>query len=288
MNDQTKTPEQAAEQQRVAIHELGHSLVCTSFRIHSSPEVFAEGDWDRNGHIAGICRIDPLATATAFQKSVIGWGGYVGEHICGVQHPLRRNPFPLTKRTLQEFYDAAFDNFETKFSSTDQKLICAYQSHWVSFKGCYNRLRKKKQTLFRLARIGHFNFTRADERKWQGIPRPPSFPATHADFVRLVCGGEERFERFITHKAQAHITNGKPEHFTEAKTSLVNYFLGQVTDELRARHTGKTDAEISDLQFEAEFASAVALQRSRYANFPGADSWIAAARDFLSWSNFNK
>lgn len=259
MNDQIKpTPEQIAEDRRVAIHELGHSLACGSFAHHSSPEVFCEGDWDRNGFIAGECRFDPLARMTAFQKSVIGWAGYIAEHVCGVEHPLRRNPFPLTRATLKEFYHAAFDNFEEKFSSADQILICSYRSHWISFKACWKRLRKKKQTLLRLARVGNFNFNRAEENKWKGVARP-DFPASREQFVQLIAGTPERYEAFLDYRARLHLSNQRTSDPVELRA-----LFGAI--------------------YQIEFARALSLQRDLYDKFQNGNSWLEAVQRFQQWA----
>src|ERR1039458_992876 len=50
-------------------------------------------------------------------------------------------------------------------------------------------------------------------------------------------------------RVQAHLAGGATENFEDTKKSMHNHFLGSVTDELRARHAGKTDAEIAEVMF---------------------------------------
>jgi len=49
---------------------------------------------------------------------------------------------------------------------------------------------------------------------------------------------------------------------------------------LRDKHPGKSDDEIAGILFDENFAAIVKGQRDNYANFPSADSWLAAARDW--------
>ena len=118
------------------------------------------------------------------------------------------------------------------------------------------------------------------------MPRPPHYPATHADFIHLVCSDDvASFERFIVNRAQAHLAGGATENFEDTKKSMLNHFLRGLTDELRARHTGKSDAAIAGVLFDENLASILKLQRRVYGGyFPDAVSWFAAARDFVNWS----
>ena len=294
-----KTPEQSDENLRIAVHEFGHYEACASFGINSSPKVLGDAEQYQTANgktIVGECRIDACANATPFQQSVIGWAGYLAEYICGVQVPQTRNPFPLKKFCLKDFYRAAEAEFEKTFSQSDQSLICAYKNHWVSFAGAYQRLRKKKAKILRLSRLEKSICDRVAENrrveaaKWAGVPRPPGEPATHADFVRVVCGDDpQRFERYIVSRAEVHLCGGAAENFEDTKKSMLNHFLGSVADELRARHAGKADAEIAGVLFDENFASILKLQRRIYGgDFPDGDAWFAAARDFLNWAASEK
>jgi len=281
------TSPKSAEILQIAIHEVGHYLVAASFGIGASPKVFREAEkfQTHDGKtIVGECQIDVLAKATLFQKSAIGWGGYVAEHLCGVETALTRNSFPLKKSSLRDFYNASQPRPEDIFSYADQCLIYAYKKHWLSFKAAYRILKKEKSKLLRVAKNHQINFK--SEAVRPGIPSPEKLPATHADFIHLVCDNTpERFERFIVSRALAQLTGGVDVNLTDVKTSMLKTFLGQVTDEKRARHAGKTDAEIADVLFDENFNGILNLQRRIYGgDFPDADSWFALARDFLNWS----
>jgi len=272
MNDQTKTPEQLAETYRVRIHEFGHFLVCSKFRINSDPQVFSEAERypASNGAIvAGICRIDEFSKATRFQESVVGWGGVVAEALLSLQHSLGTMPFPLYKATLRDWYRVAMTNLG-RLSLGDQRLICGYKSTWVSFKAAYRILSKNKSKLVRMARPEKFaaadaaEAARIEQTKWQGIPRPLAFPATHDDFVRLVCHNAECFDRFLVSRAALHLTNNRTTSIDDAKLALRELF---------------GDA----LVFSQRFVSGI------YAgDFPTADSWLTAAKAFQQWEGENK
>lgn len=281
------TSDKSVEIFQIAIHEVGHYLVAASFGIGASPKVFREAEKFQTPDgkiIVGECQIDVLAKATLFQKSAIGWGGYVAEHLCGVETALIRNSFPLKKSSLRDFYNASQPRPENIFSFADQCLIYAYKKHWLSFKAAYRILKKEKSKLLRVAKNYQLNFKSESIRP--GIPSPEKLPATHADFIRLICGNDEKhFDQFIASRALAQLTGGAGGNLTDVKASMLKTFLGQITDEKRARHVCKTDAEIADVLFDENFASILNLQRRIYGgDFPDADSWFALARDFLNWS----
>jgi hypothetical protein len=280
------TSPKSAEIFQIAVHEMGHFEAASYYGIAASPKVFREAEKFKTPDgktIVGECKVEFLAKATLFQKSVIGWSGNLAEQICGVQHPSICNPFPLQKSFLKSFYYAAIADAEKIFSLTDQILIFGYANPWLSFKTAYRILKKEKSKLLRVAKSYQLNFKSVPALP--GIPSPEKFPATHADFIRLVCDNTpERFERFITSRAIAQLTSGAGVNLTDVKTSMLKTFLGQVTDEKRARHAGKTDAEIAVVLFDENFNGILNLQRRIYdGDFPNADSWFALARDFLNW-----
>jgi hypothetical protein len=280
------TSPKSAEIFQIAVHEMGHFEAASYYGIAASPKVFREAEKFKTPDgktIVGECKVEFLAKATLFQKSVIGWSGNLAEQICGVQNPSVCNPFPLQKSFLKDFYYAAIADAEKIFSLTDQILIFGYSNHWLSFKAAYRILKKEKSKLLRVAKSYQINFQSVPALP--GIPSPETFPATHADFIRVVCDNTpERFEQFITSRAIAHLAVGVNENFEDIKASMLKAFLGQITDEKRARHAGKTDAEIADALFDENFNGILNLQRRIYGgDFPDADSWFTLARDFLNW-----
>jgi len=290
--NETKTAEQLDEAYRIAVHELGHCSVCAAFGIPSSPKVFerAERYLDSDGKIiVGVCETDALAGVRPFEKSCIGWGGYLAEHICGVAFKSCRNPFPLRRETLRDFYNAALVGFEENFTRADQIWICSYPDKLRSFKSAYQRLRLKAGKIKRLAPDIAANANGGDRAARTIAALRDCFRrhngATHDDFVRLVCGNDaERFEQFISRKATDHLSN-RTMDFAETKKSLTNSFLANLTDEIRARHKGRTDPEIAGVLFDENFASSLKFQWQIYGgDFKDEATWLAAARDFMDWT----
>lgn len=291
----TKTAEQLAEDYRIAVHELGHYEVCAAFGIPSSPKVFelAERYLESDGKIiVGACEMDALTGGRPFEKSCIGWGGYLAEHICAVTLKTGRNPFPLRRETLRDFYNAALVGFEENFSLADQVWVCSYPDKLRSFKSAHQRLRLKAGKIKRLAKEIAANASDAASAAGTFAGLHDFFRrhngATHDDFVRLVCGRAARFELFIGSKATEHLSN-RTMNFADTKKSLTHSFLANLTDETRARHEGRTDADIAEILFTAEHSRAMDFQRQIYGgDFKDEAAWLAAARDFMDWTPSEK
>jgi hypothetical protein len=179
----------------------------------------------------------------------------------------------------------------SRLSQEDRRGIYGYADTWRSCKSAFAIVTKNRARIVRLAKCLAESKTKAareaDERKWHGIPRPSAFPASHDDFIRLVCGGDaERFEKFLESKALSILDIGAV-NLEAARKSMADRktFLGQITGELRARHAGKTDDEIADILFDENFAGIVRNQRLRFGgDFKDGTSWIAAAREFQQWA----
>jgi len=294
--NENRSLEQFADDYRIAVHELGHYEVCASFGFPASPKVFeqAERYSESDGKIiAGHCEMDCLAKTSPFQKACIGWGGYLAEHICGVTLKSCRNPFPLKRETLRDFYNAAFVGFEENFSRSDQSWICSSPDKLRSFKSAYKRLRRKTAKIKRLAKTMAANISDADRSAKTTAALRDFFrrqnEATHEDFLRLVCGNDAaRFERFISSKAESQLSNS-PMDFADTEKSLKHGFLAGLTNETRAKYPGKNDDEIAEIQFAAELLGATDFMRREYGSgFKSEAKWLARARDFLNWAASEK
>jgi len=293
---EAKTTEQLAEDYRIAVHELGHYEVLASFGLPASPKVFEQSERfsESDGKIiAGYCEMDFLAKARPFEKACAGWGGYLAEHMCGVALKFCRNPFPLKRETLRDFYNAALVGFEENFTLSDQAWICSYPDKLRSFKSAYQRLRRKTVKIKRLAKIMAANISDA-ERSVKTTAALRDFyrrqnAATHEDFVSLICGNDAaRFERFIIHMAANQLSNCTMS-FDDIKKSLTDVFLAGLTDETRAKHFGKNDREIADILFTAKWSGTIDFMRELYgSDFKSEAQWLAAARMFRDWAESDR
>jgi hypothetical protein len=263
---------------QIAIHECGHFVAASHYEIPACPELTPGGvsrlapEMSNPSH-AGVCHTE--LPYSRFQYSVICWSGILAECLLGVA-PSWAPPFPPSSRNLKDWHLMVLNQAD-KLSRGDQlgifgtcdtgdSKIFTQGGVWRSCKSAFRILRSNRGRITRLAKA----LTEAkakgdretDERKWAGVPRPSAFPATHADFLNLVCGNDsERFEQFVAHKAKSHLTNGRPENFENTK-------------------------QILGASFDDAFAISMNLQRSIYAgDFSTADSWLAAARVFQTWTN---
>lgn len=172
-----------------------------------------------------------------------------------------------------------------RLSETDRCGINGYRNTWRACKSAFEIVQKNWARIIRLtkcltaAKVA--SDREADERKWKEVPRPPRIPAAHEDFIRLVCSNDVGvFEQFIASKAKAQLAGGNADNFEDAKKSLLAHFANNVTGDLHTKHPDKTDDEIAGILFDENFSGIVKGQRYNYANFPSADSWLTAAKDF--------
>jgi hypothetical protein len=275
------------EEYRVTIHEIGHWLIALHYKITSHIVIFSiDGGehFDTNGtRSAGVCFAEKRGTP--FQDSVWSWGGIMAELIAGVQlHPFDTG-FPLATENLKYVHSTILSKSFQNLSLGDQLGICGKKPNDTlrSFKAAYKILSAEKSELLRLAEL---RTSRAGGYKaTPSMPLPENWPATHLDFLRLICGNDEAsFERFLITRAQCELVGGAADSFEAVKQSMLNNFLRGLTDEQRARHAGKTDSEIAEILFDENFAGLLKSQRRIFGSgFPDAVSWLAAARDFQNW-----
>jgi hypothetical protein len=252
----------AAENYRVVVHELGHFFICLHYKIASHIEIFSiDGGehFDTNGdRSAGACFSEKFGTP--FQDSVCSWAGLMAELIAGVQPPQFDTGFPMELKNLKYCHAIILSKYFKDLSLSDQLGICGKNSNDTlrSFKAAFRILSAEKSELLRLAELR--TSRAAGRRATPSLPQPDEWPATHADFVRLICASDEaNFERFIASRTALHLTNGRTSNLEDVKSALGTSFA---------------DA----------YAMSLNLQRSIYAgDFKTETDWLKAAQDFKAW-----
>ncbi|MGA2854662.1 MAG: hypothetical protein ABSE90_11115, partial [Verrucomicrobiota bacterium] len=231
-----KTPEQIAEAFRVAVHEAGHHEAAMLLGVMSCPKVLSESERQpaSNGKVnVGVCELDSLAKMTPFQEAVIGFAGYVAEHVCGVALPSYRNPFPFEGETLPNAFSFAFKGLEENFSHEDVLMICSggktnaemQRNARRAFKSACAKLLPRAEKLKRMAELIIKNGDEA-QRFYQDGPAIAALrdffrrrnEMAHDDFVQLVAGGDApRFERFLDSRVALNLTSNRTTDIEDAK-----------------------------------------------------------------------
>jgi hypothetical protein len=170
-----------------------------------------------------------------------------------------------------------------RLSNSDRMGILSYRDTFRSCKRAFAIVRKNRARIIRLAK----SMTKTETK--QSAPMPLTFPATCADFLRLVIATDdaaERYENFLSDRVKAHWAGGFLENYAAALPMRLSYFASFVNDELRAAHVGKTHGEISQQLFDKAFATALALERKRFElGFENREGWEFSARTFLTQCN---
>jgi hypothetical protein len=249
-----------------AIHEASHHAAADSFKIPSYPEVTPGGrsvlfPAEFPG-IAGLCHLEN--PVTKFQSAVISWAGPLGQAMYA-ETPDWFPPFKPSEKMLRDWFSMVMQQIN-RLSDGDRCGIRGYKDPWRACRSAFAVVRKNRARIVRLAKCLAATIAnadrQADEQKWAGVPRPPLFPASHADFIRLVSGDDaERFEQFLLSRAARHLTNNRTMDIEDAKAGL-------------------------GAAFDDAFAISMNLQRQLYAgDFPDADGWLRTAKDFQQWFN---
>jgi hypothetical protein len=281
-------PSQPSEEYRVAVHEFGHFLACVHYGIHATPKVFsaAERYVAADGQaIMGECRM--ARNGTKFEASAIAWAGMLAEHLVGVG--TFDVPFPLKKSTLPEWFSIAMCQTMTP---SDRSMIFGYEAPWRSFKAAYRILSRKRWKLARLAQLKASSAMR-EPRNEPTIPTPGQFPASRADFLRLVVAeghtGDpaERYDEFINHRVRAFwfwSSRGAGDFNTDAPL-LKERLHKSIGHEHRQTHPGKSDEEIAQVLFDDAFRAVSAKDRERFEQgFQTQIGWVMAAREYRKWA----
>jgi hypothetical protein len=265
-----KTPEQLFEDDLVstAIHEAGHFHMALFWDIPATLQINLD---DAGNIIDGECRWGFVRPS--FESATIGWGGIEAEYL--LNRVWRHGPpllfCPLTEKNIVKWH-AEGTFFLNRLSDTDRQLIIGHQASLESCQFTFRILSKRIKEVEADAKLladrtrkeiaaKRAAVHEADAQKWQGIPRPSAFPASHDDFIRLVCSSDPpRFERFIVSRAALHLTNGRTSEISDAKLSL-----------------GKS--------FDDAYAISLQFQRDIYAgDYKDESAWLKAAREFQLWA----
>jgi hypothetical protein len=245
------------ENYSIAIHEAGHSVVASHFKIAAYPELTPGGESRLIGAVdpkhAGLCHLDD-GLVTNFQNAALCWAGPMAECLYG--HPAASwlPPFKPSRLMLRDWHGMMMQQIK-QFSDGDRVGILGYRDTWRSCKSAFAVVTKNKARIIRLAKA-----MTAGRKATTSMPLPEKFPSAHADFLRLICSSDEaNFERFIASRVSLHLTNNRTMNLEDAKLSL-------------------------GTSYDDAYAMSLNLQRTIHGNgFPDAESWFAAARAFKTW-----
>jgi hypothetical protein len=184
-----------------AIHEAGHSVAADLFRIPAYPEVtpggFSAVTGTTDARHAGVCHFDD-GPVSKFQLAVISWSGPLAHCLYGTRHDWMP-PFKPSVKLLRDWHGMMLQQI-ARLSDGDRRGILGYRDSWRSCKSAFAIVRKNRVRIIRLAKA----MTGATEKT--AVPMPDNFPATLADFVRLVAGDDEqKFRSFVRADAEAFI-----------------------------------------------------------------------------------
>jgi hypothetical protein len=247
----------SSDDYNIALHEGAHAVVATTFKIPAMPELTPNGfsvlAQTTEPGTAGLCHFDN-GKITPWQSAVISWAGVMTEALFG-HRQFWMPPFKPSHLMLRDWHWALLQQIG-RLSATDRAGILEYKNTMRSCESAYRLVTKHKTRIVRLAKA-----MTAGRKVTPSLPLPEQFPATHADFVRLICASDEaNFEQFIAGRTALHLTNGRTSNLEDAKLSLGTSFA---------------DA----------YAMSLNLQRSIYAgDFKTETDWFAAARPFLEWA----
>ena len=238
----------------VAVHEAGHSVCATHFKIAAYPEITPGGESRLTGALdpkhAGICHLDD-GLVTKFQNAALCWAGPMAECLYGNPAASWMPPFKPSRLMLRDWHGMMMQQIK-QFSDGDRVGILGYRDTWRSCKSAFNIVRKHKARIIRLARA-------MTGGGGQSVPMPPQFPATLADFLQLVVAADGVADP--AERLRAFVSDGVKKFFAEKNLALdsAQHELGLKTF---------TAARLAEFQ----------------QGFPDAASWRAPARAFKAWA----
>ena len=248
----------SSDDYNIALHEGAHAVVATTFKIPAMPEITPGGysalAQTTEPGTAGLCHFDN-GKITPWQSAVISWAGTMAEALYG-HRQFWMPPFKPSSKMLRDWHWALLQQIG-RLSATDRAGILECKNTMRSCESAYRLVTKHKTRIIRLAKA-----MTAGRIAKPSMPLPEKFPATHADFLRMVCGNDAAsFERFLTGQVSLHLTNSRTMNLDEAKLSL-------------------------GTSFDDAYTVSLNLQRSIYAgDFKTETDWLKAAREFQQWTN---
>jgi len=184
----------SSDDYNIALHEGAHAVVATTFKIPAMPEITPGGysalAQTTEPGTAGLCHFDN-GKITPWQSAVISWAGVMTEALFG-HRQFWMPPFKPSHLMLRDWHWALLQQIG-RLSATDRAGILEYKNTMRSCESAYRLVTKHKTRIIRLAKA-----LAAGRIAKPSLPLPEQFPATHADFVRLICGNDvASFEQFI-------------------------------------------------------------------------------------------
>jgi hypothetical protein len=267
-----RTDEQFQEALRlVSPHETGHSVVAWHFDIAAVPCLPLDDD----GDFMEMAVTEREARGTDFEQSCIGWGGIIAQSLTDNPSPWMEEklPWQMTEKNLVAWHWTVLKEF-ARLSRGDQACIQGTFDPLKSCRFAFKILTENLDALNRLStELSAHTLARrqailtaklkaelaAEARRWEGVPRP-TLPATKEQFISLVAGDKDRFQKFLEFRSRLHLTNGA----TSDELEIRNCFNGT---------------------FDKEMAMALSLQRDLYGKFPNGDAWLEAVSRYRQWTN---
>ncbi len=237
----------------VAIHEAGHSVAASHWKIPSYPEVLRDGQsvatQTAYPDYAGLCSYDG-GLIPPFQFAVISWSGMMAHCLFG-DPPAWAPPFKPSAKLLRDWHGMIMQQIR-RLSDGDRAGILGCRDTWRSCKSAFRIVRSNQARIVRLAKA------MTGARRERAVSSPDKFPATFADFLqRIVAAGgvtdpEEKFRTFVR--------SGIEKFFAEKN-------LGLEPEQHRQAVECWTAARIAQYQ----------------RGFTGEDSWRSAALTLRKW-----
>jgi hypothetical protein len=237
----------------IAVHEAGHSVVASHFKIAAYPEITPGGESRLTGALdpkhAGVCHLDD-GLVTNFQNAALCWAGPMAECLYG--HPAASwlPPFKPSRLMLRDWHGMMMQQIK-QFSDGDRVGILGYRDTWRSCKSAFKIVRQNKARIIRLAKA------LAGRNATPPLPMPATFPATFAQFLyfNVPCGSpEETFRAFVFDQS--------------AKSFAASQFAldaAQQKDSAEKWTTGR-------------------IEKLKAIGFTTADEWQSTARAFKAWT----
>jgi len=236
----------------VAVHEAGHSVSASHYKIPSYPEILHDGQSIATQTVypdyAGLCSYDG-GPVPKFQLAVISWSGLISQCLYA-DPPAWAPPFKPSRKLLRDWHGMVLTQIK-RLSDGDRAGILGSRDNWRSCKSAFAIVCRNRARIIRLAR--------AMTGGGQSVPMPPQFPATLADFLKLVVAADGVTDP--DERLRAFVSDGVKKYFVEMKLTLD-----------AAQH--KQGLESWTTARLAEFQQ----------GFPDAASWRATARAFKAWA----
>ncbi|HEX4348955.1 MAG TPA: hypothetical protein VH251_01140, partial [Verrucomicrobiae bacterium] len=241
---------------KIATHEAGHSVVASHFKIPALPEILDEGrsiaTQTTYPDYAGLCSYDD-GRIPLFQYAAICWGGQLAQCLYGTP-PNWAPQYKPTALLLRDWWAAMMVQIK-RFSDGDRAgIMASYKNSWRACKSSHRIVTKNRTRITRLAKA----MTAGRDAK-PPVPMPENFPATLADFLRLV------------------VADGTTE-----PAARLRAFVSDQTEKFFAEKQFVFDDPAARLQAMSSWTTA---RLAKYeADFTNADDWQGAARAWRAWT----